>query len=132
MRDMAAKSTLAVYRRHKKTIGMGHLYDNSLGSWLLFEATAGALRTLVRLRSISSDVRDVRCRACAKADESIEHVVRCEGIGPSIAQDVSLEAALGFERTSGEIGACGVDRALVAETKRRLESWRAVLVHGHQ
>ncbi|KAH7981040.1 hypothetical protein HPB49_021064 [Dermacentor silvarum] len=46
--------------------------------------------------------------------------------------DVSLEAALGFEQTSGEVGACGVDRAAVAETKIPLESWRAVLSDGHQ
>ncbi|XP_075535218.1 uncharacterized protein LOC142570765 [Dermacentor variabilis] len=124
-----SKSTLAVYRCHNSYF-MVHLYDNSLGSRLLFEARAGALRTLVRLRSINSDVR---CWACGKADESIEHVVlRSEGIGPSAAQALSLEAALGFDQTGRGDGAYGVDRAVVAETKRRLECWRAALADGPQ
>ncbi|KAH8034238.1 hypothetical protein HPB51_021951 [Rhipicephalus microplus] len=42
------KSSLLLYRQHKDTIAPVPLYDNGLGSVLLFEARAGALRTLIR------------------------------------------------------------------------------------
>ncbi|KAG0442568.1 hypothetical protein HPB47_015665, partial [Ixodes persulcatus] len=43
-----AKPTLLVYSKNKQLIvAEALLYDNSLGSRLLFEARAGALRTLV-------------------------------------------------------------------------------------
>ncbi|KAH7967192.1 hypothetical protein HPB49_023428 [Dermacentor silvarum] len=45
-RAMAANSTLAVYRQHKQEISAVYFYDNALGSKLLFEARAGALRTI--------------------------------------------------------------------------------------
>ncbi|KAH6947507.1 hypothetical protein HPB50_019583 [Hyalomma asiaticum] len=45
-RAMENKSPLLTYRTHKADIGTEPLYDNSGGSALLFEARAGALRTL--------------------------------------------------------------------------------------
>ncbi|KAL1440372.1 hypothetical protein MTO96_001196 [Rhipicephalus appendiculatus] len=118
MHSMVKKSTLTVYRCQKTSIGMVHLYDNSLGSKLLFEARAGTLRTVVRLRTINRDVYDVRCRVCGKEDETIDHVVlRCEGIGPAVANGTALQTAWGFEHASGDDGRCGVDRAAVAGTK---------------
>ena len=132
IRNMSEKSTLAVYRCHKSSIGMVHLYDNSLGSKLLFEARAGALRTLVRLKAINKDVSDVRCRVCGVQDETIEHVVlQCEGIGPAMTDGASLETALGFEQAGGDDGRRSVDRAAVAATKGRLECWRAAVAARH-
>ncbi|KAH7959349.1 hypothetical protein HPB49_010510 [Dermacentor silvarum] len=49
-RDMEGKSTLKLYREHKQEIRVEPLYDNSVASSLLFEARAGALRTLVYRR----------------------------------------------------------------------------------
>ncbi|KAL1416079.1 hypothetical protein MTO96_028249 [Rhipicephalus appendiculatus] len=43
---MEAKSTLECYRKHKESICGSRCYDNGIGSSLLFEARAGALRTL--------------------------------------------------------------------------------------
>ncbi|KAH7953360.1 hypothetical protein HPB49_007350 [Dermacentor silvarum] len=95
---MAAKSTLAVYRRHKQEISTVDFYDNALGSKLLFEARAGALRTLARQRRISDEVPSVVRRACGKAEETIDHVVLlCDAIGAPAAEDITIGAALGFE-----------------------------------
>ncbi|KAH8042333.1 hypothetical protein HPB51_021944 [Rhipicephalus microplus] len=44
---MEMKPSLALYRAHKTTISAERLYDNNVGSALLFEARAGALRTQV-------------------------------------------------------------------------------------
>ncbi|KAH8042852.1 hypothetical protein HPB51_026117 [Rhipicephalus microplus] len=48
------KSSLLLYRQHKDTIAPVQLYDNGLGSVLLFEARAGALRTLVRKQAYTT------------------------------------------------------------------------------
>ncbi|KAH7974657.1 hypothetical protein HPB49_017729 [Dermacentor silvarum] len=46
-KEMESKSTLELYRGNKRGISAECFYDNSIGSSLLFEARAGALRTLV-------------------------------------------------------------------------------------
>ncbi|KAH7973839.1 hypothetical protein HPB49_005492 [Dermacentor silvarum] len=46
-KEMESKSTLELYRGNKRGISGECFYDNSIGSSLLFEARAGALRTLV-------------------------------------------------------------------------------------
>ncbi|KAL1471084.1 hypothetical protein MTO96_040109, partial [Rhipicephalus appendiculatus] len=43
---MEAKSSLECYRKHKESICGSRFYDNGIGSSLLFEARAGAIRTL--------------------------------------------------------------------------------------
>ncbi|KAH8027516.1 hypothetical protein HPB51_007066 [Rhipicephalus microplus] len=117
---MSEKRTLAVYQCHKNSTGMVHLYDKSLGSKLLFEARAGALRTLVCLSTIMEDVSDVRCRVCGEQDKRIEHVVlQCKGIGTTMMNGTSLETALGFEQAGGDDGWYSVDRAAVVATKGR-------------
>ncbi|KAH8042709.1 hypothetical protein HPB51_025541 [Rhipicephalus microplus] len=70
-------------RKQWWTIGAVSMYDNSLGSSLLFEARAWVFRTLEHQRTIDSDQRDVMCRVCQSADETIEHiVVQCKEIEP--------------------------------------------------
>ncbi|KAH7971287.1 hypothetical protein HPB49_021111 [Dermacentor silvarum] len=44
---MDQKSSLALYRVHKTTISVDRLYDNSVGSALMFGTRTGALRTKV-------------------------------------------------------------------------------------
>ncbi|KAH7977529.1 hypothetical protein HPB49_002173 [Dermacentor silvarum] len=124
---MAAKSALAVYRQHKQEISALDLYDNALGSKLLFEPRDGALRTLARQRRISDEVPSVVCRACGKAEETIDHVVLlCDAIGVPAAEDITIGAALGFEIPGLVRDAdCAVDKILVAWMKGRLERWRA-------
>ncbi|KAL1485410.1 hypothetical protein MTO96_010131 [Rhipicephalus appendiculatus] len=114
------KSSMTLYGQHKRTIGAVFIYDNSLGSSLLFEARAGALRTLERQRTIGSEQRDVLCRVCECADETMEHiVVQCKEIEPQCRRDTPLHFALGFEGDDGEM-----NRGAVERTKRRLERWR--------
>ncbi|KAL1439751.1 hypothetical protein MTO96_009608 [Rhipicephalus appendiculatus] len=111
---------MTLYEQHKRTIGAVFIYDNSLGSSLLFEARAGALRTLERQRTIDSEQRDVLCRVCECADETMEHiVVQCKEIEPQCRGDTPLHFALGFEGDGGEM-----IRGAVERTKRRLERWR--------
>ena len=60
------------------------LYDNSLGSRLLFEARAGALRTLVYKQRFDNNVQSTVCRVCEGESETSEHIIlRCGGIRPS-------------------------------------------------
>ncbi|KAG0445150.1 hypothetical protein HPB47_019115, partial [Ixodes persulcatus] len=96
LQDAQTKSTLGAYLANNMTIASEvRLYDNSLGSRFLFEARAGALRTLV----------------CGVYDETVEHIVLdCARLKPSRSQDngprfpkpLALAEALGF--TDSEIG----------------------------
>ncbi|KAG0419059.1 hypothetical protein HPB47_004397 [Ixodes persulcatus] len=57
------KSTLTMYAELKQQItAETRLYDNSLGSRLLFEARAGALRTLVYKQRFDNNVQSTVCR----------------------------------------------------------------------
>ncbi|KAL1486622.1 hypothetical protein MTO96_046872 [Rhipicephalus appendiculatus] len=95
LQGMGDKSSMTLYGQHKRTIGAVFIYGNSLGSSLLFEARAGALRTLERQR-------DVLCRVCECADETMEHiVVQCKEIEPQCRRDTPLHFALGFEGDDG-------------------------------
>lgn len=52
-----------------------------MGSALLFEACAGALRTLVRQRSFNDKVGIVVCRVCGDGDETTEYLIlNCAGL----------------------------------------------------
>ena len=79
-----AKSTLRVYNLWKNTISAENtLYDNSLGSQLLFEARAGALRTLIYRQRFDRLVTSTTCRACGEKEETIEHIVlACSSLQP--------------------------------------------------
>ncbi|KAG0430463.1 hypothetical protein HPB47_022665 [Ixodes persulcatus] len=63
LQDAQTKSTLGVYLANKITIASEvRLYDNSLGSRFLFEARAGALRTLSYRRRFDTTVTSTMCR----------------------------------------------------------------------
>lgn len=124
-RGCSEKSSLALYRAHKTAIAPSRLYDNSLGSTLLFEARAGALRTLTRQKRLDNSLENVLCRACGCEEETVEHVVlHCDRLGPGKEDtgtegNTPLHVALGFEEGGS------VNMSAVARTKRRLERWKS-------
>lgn len=117
---MHQKSTLELYRNHRQDIGRMRVYDNSSGSTLLFEARAGALRTLLYCRHYDStpEVQAAKCRACGDHEESMEHLVlHCHKLRPPARVNATIQQALGFED--------GVDNAMdVHTTKERLQLWQ--------
>ncbi|KAM7289429.1 hypothetical protein ISCGN_029558 [Ixodes scapularis] len=134
LQDAQKISTLGVYLANKKTIASEvRLYDNSLGSPFLFEARAGALRTLCYRRRFDNTVTSTTCRVCGVNAETVEHIVldcarlelsRSQDNGPRLPKPLALAEALGF--TDSEIGqftAVCPATGLVADTKRRLEDW---------
>ncbi|KAH6930609.1 hypothetical protein HPB50_015518 [Hyalomma asiaticum] len=122
-RAMENKSTLLTYRTHKADIGTEPLYDNSGGSALLFEARAGALRTLTYRRRFdsSADVDRAICRICGVEEETTEHLVlHCTGLRPDHVEGTTYPLALGFRKDNTENRV--VHRA-VHNTKLRLLQW---------
>ncbi|KAG0427462.1 hypothetical protein HPB47_025476 [Ixodes persulcatus] len=103
-----AKPTLLVYSKNKQLIAAETLlYDNSLDSRLLFEARAGALRTLVYRERFDPKVVSTMCRACREEPETVEHlVIYCECLLPTsqvdrrLRSEVMLAYALGFKTTT--------------------------------
>ncbi|XP_077555701.1 uncharacterized protein LOC144170053 [Haemaphysalis longicornis] len=75
-RGMERKSTLDFYRRHKQEISTDDFYDNSVGSSLLFEARAGALRTLVYRSRFDNTIGCTICRLCGAKEETGELVLQ--------------------------------------------------------
>ncbi|KAG0419247.1 hypothetical protein HPB47_004251, partial [Ixodes persulcatus] len=112
LRDAQTKSTLEVYLANKMTIASEvRVYDNSWGSRFLFEARAGALRTLSYRRRFDTTVTSTTCRVCGVNDETVEHIVldrarrkpsRSQDNGPRLSKPLALAEALGF--TGSEIG----------------------------
>lgn len=81
---------------NEQTIGWEtKLYDNNLGSRLLFKARAGALRTLPYRQHFDSKVTTSVCRVCRVCrahDETVAHIVlECAGLQPTLTQDNSTE-----------------------------------------
>ncbi|CAN7997050.1 unnamed protein product, partial [Ixodes hexagonus] len=66
------KSSLQIYSAHKETIGPETYYDNGLGSRLLFEARAGALRTRLYRQRFDPTIDSVHCD---QEDETTVHLV---------------------------------------------------------
>ncbi|KAH6948850.1 hypothetical protein HPB50_026601 [Hyalomma asiaticum] len=121
---MMQKSTLTMYRSHKKAIAAERLYDNGIGSSLLFEARAGALRTLVYRRryETSPDATTAMCRICSAEEEDVEHLVlRCTGLSPRHAEGTDLSTALGFTDSDSSATSDMVD--VVSTSKERLRKW---------
>ncbi|KAG0425322.1 hypothetical protein HPB47_027487 [Ixodes persulcatus] len=139
-----AKPTLLVYSRNKLLIAAETLlYDNSLGSRLLFEARAGALRTLVYRERFDPKVVSTMCRVCREEPETVEHLVLyCECLLPTplvdrrLHSEVMLAYALGFKTTANSdiLYTDGADdppqdrhdistMQCVRRTKARLEHW---------
>ncbi|KAL3196345.1 hypothetical protein MRX96_001680 [Rhipicephalus microplus] len=76
---MVAKSTLECYRKHQDSICGSRLYDNGIGSSLLFEARAGALHTLEYHRKFGGAVASNLCRFWSVESEKQEHLfLRCK------------------------------------------------------
>ncbi|KAG0444341.1 hypothetical protein HPB47_013905, partial [Ixodes persulcatus] len=107
------KSTLTMYAELEQQItAETRLYDNSLGSRLLFEARVGALRTLVYKQRFENNVQSTVCRVCEGESETAEHIIlHCGGIQPSATSPNEeanklhegvppLATALGFSTTS--------------------------------
>ncbi|KAH6925985.1 hypothetical protein HPB50_012920 [Hyalomma asiaticum] len=121
---MQNKSTLLTYRTHKADIGTEPLYDNSGGSALLFEARAGALRTLTYRRRFDSpaDVDRAICRICGVEEETTEHLVlHCTGLRPDHVEGTTFPLALGFRKDNAEENR--VVHTAVHNTKLRLVQW---------
>ncbi|KAH6921306.1 hypothetical protein HPB50_027715 [Hyalomma asiaticum] len=83
---MLPKATLSTYRENKtENATEPALCDNSCGGTLLFEARAGALRTLdYRSRfDCAPETRAAVCRSCGDERETIEHLLlRCSKLTP--------------------------------------------------
>lgn len=114
------KTTMALYCAHKGEISEESLYDNSVGSALLFEARAGALRTLCYRRQFDTDpdVQVALRRVCGSEEETIEHIVlNCSQLTPRPTEDTSLPVALGFESAADQ------RYHAVSVAKARLRMW---------
>uniref|UniRef100_A0A0K8R3X7 Tick transposon n=1 Tax=Ixodes ricinus TaxID=34613 RepID=A0A0K8R3X7_IXORI len=115
---MQEKSALTVYRSRKQDIRKENLFDNSLGSALLFEARTGVLRT--RTYRAKFQETDTLCAACHNDSETVEHLVlKCTGLRPALPEGLTdLAGALGFTGDDGRT----VEKRITV-TKRRLEDW---------
>lgn len=136
-KGMELKSTLECYRLHKRSISAVGFYDNGVGSILLFEARAGALRTLAYRNRFDDSVECTLCRLCGAEAETREHLVlRCATLRPAPVDGATLPQALGFPAlegdgddhggsdSGGEFGRTTAESsAAVTATKRRLTDW---------
>ncbi|KAH7954694.1 hypothetical protein HPB49_020982 [Dermacentor silvarum] len=133
-KEMESKSTLELYRGNKRGISAECFYDNSIGSSLLFEARAGALRTLVYRSRFQDTGMCTKCRLCGAEAETQEHLIlRCAGLQTAPAEDTDLPRALGFHLLEAEDGNhiangrnVGRTCAVVATKKRLTEWWTSV------
>ncbi|XP_077508176.1 uncharacterized protein LOC144119445 [Amblyomma americanum] len=112
---MLTKSALGTYRIFKQEIGNENIYDNCMGSCLLFEARAGVLRTKP-YRARSHEIETL-CVACGEKEEMAEHLILfCKGLRPAVkSRGADLSKALGFNDSEGKL-----DFKRVELTKRRL------------
>ncbi|KAL3220743.1 hypothetical protein MRX96_005185 [Rhipicephalus microplus] len=93
------KPTLLLSRQHKNRIAPIPLYNNGIGSVLLLEVTAGALRALIRKGTYDSELVSTVCLACGRVDEITEHIVNeCTLLNHPNA-NTALTVALGFGNT---------------------------------
>ncbi|KAH7987025.1 hypothetical protein HPB49_026123 [Dermacentor silvarum] len=101
-KEMESKSTLELYRGNKRGINAECFYDNSIGSSLLFEARAGAMRTIVYRSRFQDTGMSTKCRLCGAEAETQEHLIlRCAGLQIAPAEDTDLPRALGFHNARG-------------------------------
>ncbi|KAH7977395.1 hypothetical protein HPB49_001214 [Dermacentor silvarum] len=107
----------------KKDIHREDFYDNSVGSRLLFEARAAALRTLVYRHLYDPTIASTIGRACGEEDESVEHVVlRCKNLSTFPPEGATLSRVLGFLSADHATSGNGDEVLLAAAmvTQRRL------------
>lgn len=117
---LADKETLSFYGQHKNSIKAVRLYDNSVGSALLFEARAGALYTLTRQQVFDETVTCVNCAALVGTPTKQLNIWCFSATRLESLCLTALAVALGFEDSEGEVQTVAVSR-----TKRRLKQWRA-------
>ncbi|KAH6945750.1 hypothetical protein HPB50_009745 [Hyalomma asiaticum] len=111
--SLQQKSTLQLYRTYKETIAPESLYDNSGGSGLLFEARAGALRTLTYRSHFDPSIDSTLCRACGAEKETVEHLVlQCQKLSLRPPEATTLPQALALTDRNAKV---------VATTKARLQ-----------
>ncbi|XP_077507480.1 uncharacterized protein LOC144118407 [Amblyomma americanum] len=120
---MLRKSALGTYRIFKQEIGKENISDNCRGSFLIFEARSGALRTKtyrVRYHEIDMLYIGTLCVACGEEEETAVHfILFCRGLHPAVESSrADLPKALWFKDSEGK-----VDFKRVEETKRRLYDW---------
>ncbi|KAH6938143.1 hypothetical protein HPB50_007231 [Hyalomma asiaticum] len=79
--NMEQKPSIALYRAHKTTISAERLYENSIGSALLFETRAEALYAEVyRLHfDPSLDKQNTEHTTCAPVNQIAPHYPRLHG-----------------------------------------------------
>ncbi|KAL1434692.1 hypothetical protein MTO96_011467 [Rhipicephalus appendiculatus] len=128
-----------VLQETKESICGSRFYDSGIGSSLLFEARAGALRTLEYSRKLDDAVRVASshpnavvsslCRVCGVEIETQEHlVIRCRSLPTAPLEGATLPQALGFElELLDEEGSSDNGRYAVAVTNRRLSEWWATI-----
>ena len=69
--DLENKSTLTLYREHKKKIQEEQqLYDNTAATTTLFEARTGTLKLNTIKRH---NGEDTKCNLCEHSNENLEH-----------------------------------------------------------
>lgn len=134
---MDSKPTLEVYRANKRDIRVESLYDNSVGSRLLFEARAGAIPTLSYRKRFDPAVESTMCRACGAGEETTEHIVQCCESLPTPPQvGATFPQALGFsspcspngdDRDGTTSGTSAANEIAARVTKRRLTEWWTIV-----
>ncbi|KAH7959554.1 hypothetical protein HPB49_011876 [Dermacentor silvarum] len=103
--------------------------EGNVASSLLFEAQAGALRTLVYRWRFDGNVGSVMCRVCNVDQETIEHLVlHCASLTPTPIDGTTLPLALGFSPRVPSGGGGGDLVNQVATTKSRLQEWLSLQV----
>lgn len=115
------KSTLQVYGEHKPTAAKERLYDNNIGSVLLFEARAGALCALAYCRGFDSarKFKPPSVVVAQKTTEPAEHIILdCACLSPCPTEGTTLMEVLGFSKEGVDL-----DAAAVSITKARLQMW---------
>lgn len=96
---MHQKATLELWHSHRQEIGRMYVYDNSSGTGLIFDARAGALRTILCGRRYyrTREVQAAKCRACGVHEEDTEHLVLiCHELIPIDRRNATLRQAFGF------------------------------------
>ncbi|KAH8026785.1 hypothetical protein HPB51_024504 [Rhipicephalus microplus] len=116
-----------MYGKYKAELGREKLYDNSVGCTLIFEARAGALRTLTYRSRFDQDpqVQAAICRCCSETNETAEHLILdCARLSPRPAEGTTLPQALGFAAEDHDAN----DATAVVTTKARLQMlWKATV-----
>ena len=78
--ELQSKSSLSIYREHKKKFGDEHLYDNRRSSELLFKARTNTLELFNRNRFRAMDGR--KCPFCDEIEDIVHFLLKCPPLEP--------------------------------------------------